>query len=84
MEKGDQIIGMLEQVMDKQDKQSEILTGHTLILNDHGQKLDEHAKILGEHGARQNTGRTYEDSWGTLKNLRRTWGKVGTSKLTTK
>lgn len=42
MQKEDQIIGMLEQIMSKLDE-------HGRILGEHTKKLDEHTQILGEH-----------------------------------
>ncbi|WP_373893864.1 hypothetical protein [Virgibacillus sp. CBA3643] len=49
MQKEDQIIGMLEKVMSKQDEHSQKLDEHTQILNEHSQKLDEHNQKLDEH-----------------------------------
>ncbi|OZU88251.1 hypothetical protein CIL03_11390 [Virgibacillus indicus] len=49
MEKEDQIIGMLEQIMGKQDEHSLKLDEHSRFLGEHSQKLDEHTRILGEH-----------------------------------
>lgn len=61
MEKEDQIIGMLEQVMDK-------LEEHGKILGEHGDKLDEHTKILGEHGKELKLQRTQLTEHGQILN----------------
>ncbi|PAV31126.1 hypothetical protein CIL05_00250 [Virgibacillus profundi] len=49
MQKEDQIIGMLEQILSKQDEHSRILGEHSEKLDEHSKKLDEHTRILGEH-----------------------------------
>ncbi|WP_188455160.1 hypothetical protein [Virgibacillus oceani] len=49
MQMEEKIIGMLEQIMSKQDDHSEILNGHSEMLNEHSKILNEHSKILNEH-----------------------------------
>ncbi|UJL45843.1 hypothetical protein KFZ58_15880 [Virgibacillus sp. NKC19-16] len=49
MQKEDQIIGMLEKVMSKQDEHSQKLDEHSQILDEHTKILDQHTAILGEH-----------------------------------
>lgn len=50
MEKEDQIIGMLEKIIGKQDEHSRILDEHSRILKEHSEKHDEHSAQFKEHG----------------------------------
>ncbi|WP_087974146.1 hypothetical protein [Oceanobacillus rekensis] len=57
MEKEDQIIGMLEKILEKQDEHSRILEEHStqlrehgILLKEHSVQLKEHSTQLGEHG----------------------------------
>jgi uncharacterized coiled-coil DUF342 family protein len=49
MEKEEQIICMLEQIMGTLGEHGKKLDEHTRMLGEHGKKLDEHTSILGEH-----------------------------------
>ena len=50
MQKEDEIIGMLGQIMGKLDEHSQILGKHSQILAGHSQQHENHTSTLKEHG----------------------------------